>query len=457
MNGGGHLWREGIPYTLLSIDGVNHPNGVGMGFSLTPSALFSTLAKSMRNNESQQKADYASSISAGAFFDVLPQLHGDGVTDDTAAIQARLDTGASCVYLPPPVRNYRISKSLEIGSGQELKLDRFSIIRLAPKSDCPMIENRCYRTGSDRNIAMTGGIWDMDNVNQSPNAMQVPAMRAKRPKKHDPGWFFGMAMRFANVEGMTVKGVTIRNPTTYGMAFAKTSYFVIDDISFDYRKWNPIPLNMDGVHLDGFCHHGKISNLRGTCFDDLVALNANDGHCAPEEGPISDIDIDGLYADFCHSAVRMLSAGADLKRVTVRNVHGNFYTYCIGLTHYFPEKPRGRFDDIVLSDLFAAKAVTPEETGGGGFRGAMDIIHVQGPVDIGNLSIARLYREEKTLPAVTIGIDPEATVENLAVRDCRMTNRLNTPIKFINNRNKIAKVVLDNNVFIGNWTDRGET
>lgn len=81
------------------------------------------------------------------------------------------DTGAICVYLPPSARNYCISKSLVIGSGQELKLDRFTVIRLAPKSDCPMIENRGYRTGSERNIALTGGIWDMDNVNQSPNAI----------------------------------------------------------------------------------------------------------------------------------------------------------------------------------------------------------------------------------------------------------------------------------------------
>ena len=29
-------------------------------------------------------------------------LVGDGVHDDTAAIQAMLDAGRSCVYLPPP-------------------------------------------------------------------------------------------------------------------------------------------------------------------------------------------------------------------------------------------------------------------------------------------------------------------------------------------------------------------
>ena len=65
-------------------------------------------------------------------------LVGDGVADDTAAIQARLDSGAPCVYLPPPKRHYRISKTLRIGSDTELRLDRFSVVRLAPGSDCPM-------------------------------------------------------------------------------------------------------------------------------------------------------------------------------------------------------------------------------------------------------------------------------------------------------------------------------
>ena len=51
----------------------------------------------------------------------LPPLVGDGVADDTAAIQARIDSGASCVYLPPPKKCYRISKTLRIGSDTELR------------------------------------------------------------------------------------------------------------------------------------------------------------------------------------------------------------------------------------------------------------------------------------------------------------------------------------------------
>lgn len=72
-------------------------------------------------------------------------LVGDGVHDDTAVIQAMLDAGRSCVYLPPPPKEYRISKALELSSGQELRLDRFTTVRLAPNSGCAMVVNRHWR------------------------------------------------------------------------------------------------------------------------------------------------------------------------------------------------------------------------------------------------------------------------------------------------------------------------
>ena len=381
----------------------------------------------------------------------LKNLIGDGVADDTDAIQQLLDTGAPLVYLPPPKRHYLISRTLKIGSNQELRLDRFSVIRLAPKSDCPMLENRAYREGRDVRLAVTGGIWDADNVRQTGNFQQLPGGRAHAPKSFDPDFFIGMAMRFNHVEEMRVSGVTVRNPVSYGIAFGHAAYVVVEDVAFDYNAWNPIPLNMDGVHFDGCCHHLRIANLRGTCFDDMVALNANDGLCSPEEGPIHDVDIDGLHCEYCHSAVRMLSAGAPLGRVTVRNVHGHFYCYTVGLTHYFPQKPRGRFDDIVVEDVFAAKANVPVECGGEEYRNPMEVIHLQGPIDVGNLVVERLYRDEDCLPASTVGVDEQATIENLVVRDCRQTNRLDKPVKFIDNRGRIDKLVAENNVFRGEW------
>ena len=42
----------------------------------------------------------------------------------------------------------------------------------------------------------------------------------------------------------------------------------------------------------------------------------------------------------------MLSAPEPVRRVTIRNVVGNFYCYGIGFTHYFPERPEGTIEDV---------------------------------------------------------------------------------------------------------------
>ena len=386
----------------------------------------------------------------------LPPLAGDGVCDDTAAIQARLDSGAACVYLPPPKEHYLISKTLKIGSEQELRLDRFTRIRLAPRSNCPMLENRSYRAGTGTNVfvAVTGGIWDMDNRNQRGNFMQIPELAKSAPKTFDPDFFFGMSMRFCHVDHLTVRGVTVRNPVNYGIEFGHVSRFLVDDISFDYKTWNPIPLNMDGVHFDGFCHHGKVSNLRGTCFDDLVALNANDGICSPEEGPISDIDIDGLSCEYGHSGVRLLSAPHPVTDVTIRNVHGNFYVSAVWLTHWKADRPSGRFDNIVVSDVFAAKCIPPPEADCAWRRG-LALVLVEEKEEVGNLVLERIYREERTLPAPTFAVlAPSTRIENLVIRDCRMANRLGMPIRFIENKGTIGRIVNENNTFSGEWTNR---
>lgn len=95
-----------------------------------------------------------------------PRIVGDGTHDDTAAIQALLDTRRTLVHLPSPPKHYRISKTLCIHSNQTLQLDRFTVIRLKDGSDCLMITNDEH-DGGNENIALVGGVWDMNNEGQS--------------------------------------------------------------------------------------------------------------------------------------------------------------------------------------------------------------------------------------------------------------------------------------------------
>lgn len=373
-------------------------------------------------------------------------LHGDGVNDDTAAIQAMLDTGRSCVYLPPPAREYLISKTLLLGDGQELRLDRFTRIRLAPNSDCPMVANRDAENGN-RHLALTGGIWDFDNVRQGVNFQERP--KDVPPQRtypvgvpYDPRLYRGNAFYFENVKDMVVRGLTVRNPVTYAIQFCRLSYFVIDDIELDFTAWHPIKANMDGVHLDGGCHHGRISNVRGTAFDDMVAVNANDGRCAAHEEPITDIDIDGIYCEYCHSAVRLLSTGAEIKRVNISNVHGNFYRYAVGFTHFFANRPtRGAFDAITISNCHMAKCRQPEDLHA---LAPFPVVYFDDRIDVGTVTIRDLTREEHCLQDPTVGIAAGCHIDRLVVRDASQVNMTDRPIVFLHTNGEIGELVREN-------------
>lgn len=282
--------------------------------------------------------------------------------DDTEMLQSLLDKGGD---ISLPARTYRISKKLVFHSSTHLRLAEGARVELLPHSDCIMAGN-ADSVGGNHDISIEGGVWDMDNVNQAPNPgwqhyCKPPLPRLKKPKSFDPAFYRGVAIYFENVSNLVVKGITIRNPVTYAFQICKVSHFSIDGVTLDYTTENPIKGNMDGIHLDGGCHHGRIANIRGTCWDDLVALNANDVFCAAYQGPITDIEIDGLYSEYGHSAVRMLSAPDPVERIRIRNVRGYYFIYAIGFTHYFDDKPCGRISDVTLENISVGHAPPPPD------------------------------------------------------------------------------------------------
>ena len=92
----------------------------------------------------------------------------------------------------------------------------------------------------------------------------------------------------------------------------------------------------------------------------MVAINVNDGICAAAEGPITDVEIEDIQAEGSHSAVRLLSTGAPVERISIRNVRGTYWQYAIGFTHYFRDrKQQGLFRDIAIRDVKVAKVPAP--------------------------------------------------------------------------------------------------
>ena len=357
-------------------------------------------------------------------------LYGDGIHDDTRAIQERIDSGLCELSLPAPEKFYLISAPLELPSNFRLILPRFAEVRLADHSNCVMVRNKMVRDYARRlpdwvydhavarhlwsyvddyspdapccNIELHGGIWNCNNKNQLPN----PEQAKERPVRE----FYGCGMLFYNIRNFKIGSLTIKDPSQYGIAMDTVSYFTAEDITFDYNMGNPIPANMDGVHLDGNCHYGVIRNLQGNCYDDLVALNAHEG----SQGPITDITIDGIYADRCHSAVRLLLVNEEVSNIHITNVHGTYYQYCIGVTKFYPGATTGHYDALSFDHIYAAKSpplrlgdwqVPPKE------QVPYPFIYIQENTVVRSLTVESVHRREKALPVATVyvGEGPPST------------------------------------------------
>ncbi len=270
-------------------------------------------------------------------------LYGDGIHDDSFGIQSLIDSGAALVELPQPQAFYLISRPIYLRSKLQLKLPRYATVRLADGSDCHMIENGdpnslCH------DFSIEGGIWDANNMGQAKNPIHFP--HEQKPA------YTGNTFFITNVRDFRIANLTMKDPTNFAITLDRASYFTVEDIRFDFNFGNPWAVNMDGVHIDGNCHYGVIKNLRGTCYDDLVAFNADEG----SGGPISHMEVDGIFCEDCHSAARLLSVQYPVSHIHIQNVHGSFYQYCIGVTKYYEGESAGGYDGLCFEHLHIEKA-----------------------------------------------------------------------------------------------------
>lgn len=350
-------------------------------------------------------------------------LYGDGIHDDTDAIQEMLDSGEVTISLPQPADHYAISRTLRIHSGQTLTLPLMARIRLLPGSSCRMLENDL--SGEEHDISVIGGIWDMDNTRQNQNPYPYTCKDEKLQYKGpfygngDKATYYaadqhtGCCMMFSHITRFRISDVTFRNPTTFGMQACFLKYFTIENIQFDYTTWNPRPLNMDGVHLDGGCCYGHIRNLQGRCYDDLLALNADDFLSAP----ITDISVDGVYGEDTLRAVRLLSAESEVSRISVRNVFGSYYGSAIVLSRFYNHIPGiGNFGILSFENIHA-RSSCPEDVVDKERWNTGEIIRFEGRCHIRSLNIRNLSRYEDFADIPTIHVKQDVVIHRLSIEN----------------------------------------
>ena len=388
-------------------------------------------------------------------------LYGDGIHDDYYAIQEMIDSSVCEVKLPTPKKHYLISKTLVLPSNFKLTLPRFAEIKLADGANCLMIRNKTVPDYAERlpedlndlwggqckhlwyyvneyspdavveNIEISGGIWNFNNMNQLPNPEQTEGF--------GPYGYTGEGMLFYGVKNLKLSSITLKDPVHWGISFDRVSYFTVDDIIFDYNLGNPMAINMDGIHLNGNCHFGKISNLKGACYDDLVALNAHEG----SRGPISNIEIDGLFAETCHSAVRLLTVNDNVENIHISNVYGSYYQYCIGFTKYYPGQTTGIFRDISVNHIYASKALRdgiypwPDSY-------VYPFIFMQDDIRAKNVEISNVYRKEYCNSVETIHIGHNAEIDTLVLSNIFIENHTDKEMPFLVKNGNVKGLVTRN-------------
>jgi len=363
------------------------------------------------------------------FADVI----GDGINDDYAGIQAALDSGVGTICLPKPAKCYLIGKTLKVHSEQTILADRYARIKLADQANCLMLANADQEAGNN-GISVIGGVWDGNNANQTRDNLHAD--------DYDPTRYIGVAVQFLNVIDLHISDLTIKDPESFAVQLGKVDRFTVEDITFDY---NLLRLNMDGIHCNGLCSNGKISNLKGTTNDDLVALNADDGPAAePTRGPIRDISIDNIYSDNGYTAVRLLSAGSPVSRVKISNVFGTYRYNVVSFTHHdvHPGAPTV-FEDIAIDGVFVSKVWVGEPSADKPGSVVAPIRIASGAL-VKNVHISNYHRIETHVPVDDICVEPGATVEYMSISNSSLRNQTGKPVSLLSNEGTIDSLDISN-------------
>lgn len=375
----------------------------------------------------------------------MMKLYGDGIHDDTQAIQQLIDNGGCEVMLPKPENFYLISKPLELPSNFKLVLPRFAKIKLAAGSNCVMVKNKTRDIENPEfknefwgyldlyahdypceNIELCGGIWDCNNLEQKPNPLW--------DEVYEDG-YSGFGMLFFNVKNLTLRSLTVKDPINFAIVFDTVTYFTVEDIYFDFNYGNPGAVNMDGIHVNGNCHYGVINHIKGACYDDEIALNSDEG----TGGPITNVRISNIYAHDSHSAVRLLANKGRIENVHISDIYGTYYMYCVGITKHYPGEPTGYFAGIVIENIYASKAPRHSIYQRDGMY-VFPYIYMEENVKIKDLLIANIHRNECVTPVETIYIGENVVADKITISNVTVENNTGSPMEFLVNKGKVKEL-----------------
>jgi hypothetical protein len=171
-----------------------------------------------------------------------------------------------------------------------------------PNTRWAMVVNDGLGATLDRNVSITGGIWDMgwegeywDEEDNGPFPNRAGGSKFVSPAP--PEATYRMGFQFCGVDGLTLDTLTIRKPRNWSFAGNRTYNVNINEVTLDSHTSDADHSNEGTFQFQGENAHIRITNLRGTSNDDMLAfVNAwMMGPTIPGDGPMTDIVVDGIF------------------------------------------------------------------------------------------------------------------------------------------------------------------
>jgi hypothetical protein len=292
---------------------------------------------------------------AGAKLD--SDVNKGGGTDDTALIQSILDRAPKLGTLKLVVDGAILVKGLKVHSNTTIEcLSSDCGFFLADHADQPVIRNAdpSATERKNRNITFLGGTYNGNSAKQTHITLS---------SKLPPGQNWTVAFAMYGVEQVTMRDVTIVDMTTLAVQFANWRRVTCENV-FIHLSQKPEPLQC-GIQFQGPGQFLSMRNIHGNPGDDIIALNADDYNCDWNKqgeftgndifgpnvsfGPISDVDIDGVFIDGGHNGIRILSRASRVDRVSIRNVQGTFTKYGFFISPAW--RPGGNLGNITFENI----------------------------------------------------------------------------------------------------------
>jgi polygalacturonase len=366
-------------------------------------------------------------IPAGTFLVTSYGATGDGVTNDTTAIQdainAAIAAGGGTVEITAATGAYECGP-ITLGSNIDLQIDSGAELQALPYTDYPgaggtTISN-FIQASNDTNVEISGS-GTIDGNGAAWWAAYESDESIKRPD----------LLRFNDDNTVLVEGITLQNSPTENIAFGATDNVTINGITINSPATSP---NTDGIDPAGSNY--LIENCNISDGDDDIAIKPQNVYC-------SNITIENCTIGTGHG----ISVGGEtndgLDGLTVTNVTFNGTTNGIRL-----KADRGNggvVENLSYSDITMTNVEYPILIDSY-YNGSNDIptdpaadpgqTYVAGSTPLWeNISISKLTSTNSASNSnagIIFGL-PEAPVENLSFTNVKITANIGMEIDHVRN------------------------